>query len=260
MQSQLSNMDYPKILSLEDIHNRLTKRSRILEIGFGNGEFLGKLCEEGHSVVGTEVSARMVEETRKRIPEATMLLNDQPSKVDGNFDAVCCFEVLEHVPDPISLARQFPANRIYASVPNAGRWYPKLTGRYEYWDFPPNHLWRFCNCEPLGPDRHDQDCKLQDARNLAKNQQSMPLRWLLKEAGYTQVTVRPTPVQAHDLLRMIPLRKVTGNYDDMRHNSKFGMLTSAGRRLMTPLTMPAAGILNLFGSYGVSFYITGTRQ
>jgi len=253
-------MDYPKILSLEDIHTRFKKPSRILEVGFGDGEFIGKLCEKGHSVVGTEVSARMVEETQKRIPQATTLLNDNPAEIDGYFDAVCCFEVLEHVPDPIALARQFPANIIYASVPNAGRWYPKLTGRYEYWDFPPNHLWRFCDCEPLGPGHHNQDCKLSDAGNLGENQCAMSIRWLLKEAGYTQITVRPTPVHANDLLRMIPIRRISSDYDQMRRKSKLGRLTSAGRRIMTPITAPAAGILNLLGNSGVSYYFTGTRR
>jgi hypothetical protein len=253
-------MDFPKILSLEDIRSRLKEHSRILEVGFGDGEFLGKLCEAGHSVVGTELSARMVEETRENIPQAIILLNDQPSEIDGSFDVVCCFEVLEHVPDPISLARQFPANLIHASVPNAGRWYPKLTGRYEYWDYPPNHLWRFCDCEPLGPDYHGRDCKLGDLSKLAENQRAMSLRWLLQEAGYTKVEVRPTPVQAHDLLRMIPLRRVSGDYDNMRRRSKLGLLTAAGRRLMTPATAPAAGLLNLLGRSGVSFYATGARE
>ena len=254
------NLDYPKILSLEDIGSRSQDGLNILEVGFGDGEFLSKLCEAGHSVVGTEVSAQMVEQTRKKISQATILQNDQPSEIDGFFDAVCCFEVLEHVPDPISLARQFPAERIYASVPNAGRWYPKLTGRYEYWDFPPNHLWRFCDCEPLSADNHDQGCKLRDAGKLAKGQRAMPLRWLFKEAGYTNIKVRPTPVQAHDLLRMIPLRKVSSDYDQMRRKSKLGTITSVGKRLVTPVTAPAASILNLFGSSGVSFYVSGTRQ
>jgi hypothetical protein len=253
-------MDAPKTLSLNDLVIRFNKPSRILEVGFGDGEFLGKLCEVGHSVVGTEVSDRMVQETQKQIPKATILLSHDPSGIDGTFDAVCCFEVLEHVPDPISLARQFPANLFFGSVPNAGRWYPRLTGRYEYWDFPPNHLWRFCDCQPLGPDHHDNDCKLGNQDRLAENQRGMSLRWLLKEAGYTRINVRPTPVQSHDLLRMIPIRRVSGDYDNMRHRSMAGRISTAGRKLTLPFTIPAAGVLNLFGQAGVSFYITAERD
>ena len=253
-------MDAPKILSFTDIRLRLKEPSRILEVGFGDGEFLGKLCEAGYSVVGTEVSVRMVDETREKIPQATILLNNEPSEIDGPFEAVCCFEVLEHVPDPISLARQFPANLLFASVPNAGRWYPRLTGKYEYWDYPPNHLWRFCDCEPSGPDYHDSDCKLGNRGKLAENQQGMSLRWVLQEAGYKHVEISPTPVQPHDLLRMIPIRRVSGDYDNMRRKSKLGLLTAAGRKLVMPATAPAAGVLNLLGQSGVSFYITATRD
>lgn len=253
-------MDSPKILALQDIRSRLEVNKRILEVGFGDGNFLRRICDMGYSVVGTEVSEGMVEKVQQAVPQASVLLSDDPSSLPYEFDAVCCFEVLEHLEDPEDFARKLPGCLLYASVPNPWRWYPRITGRYEYWDYPPNHLWRYCACSASGPDHHDQDCKLADRKQIATSQRSMSLRWVLHQAGYTKITMVPTPVQAHDLLRIIPVRRVSRDYDNMRRRSTLGLLMSAGRHMVMPATMPAAAVLNLLGQSGVSYYITASRS
>lgn len=253
-------MDSPKALALEDINRDFENSAKLLEVGFGDGGFLRSLCRSGFDVVGTEVSKWMVEETQKVLPEAEVLLTDDPSAISQEFQAVCCFEVLEHMTDPLSLAKKLPGKLLYASVPNPWRWYPKLTGKYEYWDYPQNHLWRFCACDPVSVGHHDDGCKLKRADQLAPGQQAMSLRWLLREAGYSQISVTTTPVQAHDILRIIPLRKNVGDYDGMRPKGRLRMFTKAARRMSTPFTYSAATILNLAGYHGVSYYVKASRD
>jgi len=120
-------MDSPKILALRDIQQRLKGHKQVLEVGFGDGSFVKHLSEVGYSVVATEVSEKMVQKTREKVPQATILMSEDPSDLPYDFDAVCCFEVFEHLAEPESFARRLPGSLLYASVPNPWRWYPKLT-------------------------------------------------------------------------------------------------------------------------------------
>ncbi|PKB84265.1 MAG: hypothetical protein BZY88_00635 [SAR202 cluster bacterium Io17-Chloro-G9] len=252
-------MDMPKIMALKDAPQRIKATARILEVGFGDGQFLRSLSKAGYSVTGTEVSQWMLDEVRDDLPDARLVLTDDPSGLDERFDAVCCFEVLEHIQDPLALARSFPGDLLYASVPDPWRWYPKLTGRYEYWDYPPNHLWRFCVCDAAEAGYHDPKCKQGLEARLAPGQGSMSLQWVLREAGYTQISIQQTPVQAHDLLRVIPIKQNSASYDEMRPRGRLGFITSTARKMLTPVTYPASSVLTLLGYHGVSYYVTAVR-
>ena len=255
----VSSMDHPKKLALRDIRASLHGAGRILEIGFGDGGFLKSLCEAGYEVMGTETSGTLVQEAQRNLPQAKIFLADDPSTLPDVFDAVCCFEVLEHLIDPVEMAKKVPSTVLYGSVPNPRRWYPSMTGKYEYWDHPPNHLWKFCLCEPIAADHHDSHCKLTRTGHLSPGQQGMSIRWLLQQAGYTRISVEPTLVQSHDLLRMIPIRKNVKNYDEMRSKGTKSFITSTARRMLQPITFPTASALNLFRAQGVSFYINAVR-
>jgi SAM-dependent methyltransferase len=80
---------------------RLPLTARILEIGSGRGALLRHLLEQGHSVVGVEINADRIEESRR-------LYGPLPiTKVDGtrlpfpdaSFDILLSFDVFEHIPD-----------------------------------------------------------------------------------------------------------------------------------------------------------------
>jgi hypothetical protein len=252
-------VDAPKLHALAEIEQQLGGNGNVLEVGFGDSSFLKSLCDAGYSVTGTEVSDWMVKETQSTLPQATVVCTDDPSEVEGEFDAVCCFEVLEHLTNPQAFASKLPGKTLYGSVPDPWRWYPKLTGRYEYWDYPPNHLWRYCLCSPVERDHHDSECKLKELIKNSDGPQVMSLKWLLGQAGYDQVTVHQTHVQPQDVLRIIPIRKNAASYDQMRPRGKFSLIFSTAKRVLAPGTYVASSALNVMGFHGVSYYFTATR-
>lgn len=250
-------MDVPKLHALAALKKTLGGTGNILEVGFGDSTFLESLYNAGYSVTGTEVSEWMVQEARLRLPNGMVVCTDDPSEVEGEFDAVCCFEVLEHLTDPLAFASKLPGKTLYGSVPDPWRWYPKLTGRYEYWDYPPNHLWRYCLCSQL---QHEPGCTLNDRIEDSDGLKVMSLKGLLSEAGYDQITVYQTHVQPVDILRIIPIRRNAAIYDQMRTSGRFRLITSTGKKLLIPGTYLMSSILNLTGFHGVSYYFTAIRS
>lgn len=89
-----------RLLRPEDVGN-------FLEVGSGYG-FLLKLMSDnlGASVTGVELSkeeARYAEQQLKVRTHGTSL--DAAGLPEASFDCVACFEVIEHVPDPVSFLR-----------------------------------------------------------------------------------------------------------------------------------------------------------
>lgn len=97
----------------------------ILEIGFGNGAFLGWARSSGHRIFGVETSAASRERARFVAIPAYERIVDLPN--DERFDAIVAFDVLEHVardelPSLLgALGQRLKADgRIIARFPNAG--------------------------------------------------------------------------------------------------------------------------------------------
>ncbi len=100
--------------------------ARVLELGFGNGAFLGFCRSRGASVAGTERIAAAIEKARAAgvtvyPPDLGALAERQPQ----SFDLVAAFDVLEHMPldkvasvlsDVACLLR--PGGRFVARFPN----------------------------------------------------------------------------------------------------------------------------------------------
>ena len=105
---------------------------RVLEIGFGNGGFLGWTRARGHQVVGIELSEPLVARARDAGFEA--LTSTDQLAPDARFELVTAFDVLEHVPMPEVASfladlrqRLAPGGRIVLRFPNTespfGQWY-----------------------------------------------------------------------------------------------------------------------------------------
>ncbi|MDQ3820571.1 MAG: class I SAM-dependent methyltransferase, partial [Acidobacteriota bacterium] len=123
----------------------------VLDVGSGSGYFLDLLREKLPDVeaAGYEFNEQMSELVSHKghtvylgkFPHA--ILNEQPGKV---FDAVCIFQVLEHVPDPVNFLKQAcsvlrPQGLLIVSVPNSVGPIRHFTSALT--EIPPHHISRW---------------------------------------------------------------------------------------------------------------------
>jgi SAM-dependent methyltransferase len=118
---------------------------RHLDAGCGHGAIVHELLEQGWDSRGIDASGWMIELIRRHAPAvadrfATGYLLEVPFA--GTFDLITCFQVLEHVEDPLSAiralaARLSPGGRLALTTPN-------LDGHVPLWPDPltsdPTHV------------------------------------------------------------------------------------------------------------------------
>lgn len=103
---------------------RRLKPDTILEIGCGQGAMGVRLAELA-CYLGVEPDAHSYSRARRRILGAggqVLHRSDEELRADRQYDLVCAFEVLEHLPDDVSavrrwLARVKPGGHLLLSVP-----------------------------------------------------------------------------------------------------------------------------------------------
>jgi 2-polyprenyl-3-methyl-5-hydroxy-6-metoxy-1,4-benzoquinol methylase len=126
--------------------NSLTKtKLKILDFGCGTGAFLQKCKDTGHKVMGVEPS-----NTARAIAEGNINVELQSSldKVDGTFDTITLWHVLEHVPDLNGTLEKLKSRleqngTMFIAVPNHqspdAKKYKAMWAGYDV----PRHLWHF---------------------------------------------------------------------------------------------------------------------
>jgi SAM-dependent methyltransferase len=111
----------------------------VFEVGCGTGAFLKILKIDGHDASGTELNQQAAAQAR----HAGLDVSVQPlGTVSKKFDAVCCFQVLEHVVDPASLIRGMAeltksGGKIVFAVPNSDGF---VNLGYDLLQYPPHHM------------------------------------------------------------------------------------------------------------------------
>lgn len=121
-------------------------RSRVLDVGCATG-YLGKLlAARGCTVTGIEydtVAAAAARDTGAYDHLYEMNISDSTQQLPpGPFDIVLCADVLEHLLDPVHVARRLaallaPDGRMIVSVPNVANVAVRialLAGRFDYAD------------------------------------------------------------------------------------------------------------------------------
>jgi SAM-dependent methyltransferase len=112
------------------------RHGRLLDVGCSAGLFSELARDAGWEVLGIEPSRWLADRARDRLGEEAVLCArfEEVDLAPGSFDAVCLWDVLEHVPDPEAfLARAAAAVRpgglLALNVPNLQSWIARALGR-----------------------------------------------------------------------------------------------------------------------------------
>lgn len=127
--------------------NDLKEYRSILEVGSGAGYFLERLKQQGKEVQGVELNAAAAAFARRReVPVEAASIENFASKHRERFEAVCLFQVIEHVAAPLdflshALTCLKSGGRLILCVPNMagilGKMDPIVT------NVPPHHVTRW---------------------------------------------------------------------------------------------------------------------
>jgi 2-polyprenyl-3-methyl-5-hydroxy-6-metoxy-1,4-benzoquinol methylase len=132
---------------LADIGNRV-RPGRLLDVGCSCGYFMEVAAAHGFDVQGVEFSSSAVAAAtpglRPRIFEGT--LEDMP--INGKFDVVSAFDLIEHVQDPRVLVKRCasllkPGGTLVISTPDAGHYLRLVMGSHWPMLQPMQHLFLF---------------------------------------------------------------------------------------------------------------------
>ena len=88
------------------------KGKKILDVGCGGGLLSEALAREGADVVALDLAEELIEIAKLHLYESNVKVDYRLQSAEslaeemaGQFDAITCMEMLEHVPDPSSILR-----------------------------------------------------------------------------------------------------------------------------------------------------------
>jgi SAM-dependent methyltransferase len=128
----------------------LAQCQSVLEIGCGTGEFIQRLNHGGRKVTGIEFNTQAAAQAREAGLEVFDTARDDLREMyRDSFEAVCSFQVLEHVSDPAAFVQEAlafakPGGKVVLAVPNSAGF--EGLG-YDLLQYPPHHMsWWTSDC------------------------------------------------------------------------------------------------------------------
>lgn len=118
--------------------------ARVLDVGCGVGQVVGRLTQAGYDAYGADVSEPNVQRARKVCPNCQIYDGKRLPFPDKHFASVGAFNVLEHVEEPEAFIAELvrvaePGGKIVMSSPNFFRvfgfrdYHPKMRGIGSKW-------------------------------------------------------------------------------------------------------------------------------
>ncbi|PWK87654.1 bifunctional 2-polyprenyl-6-hydroxyphenol methylase/3-demethylubiquinol 3-O-methyltransferase UbiG [Fulvimonas soli] len=104
--------------------------ARVADVGCGGGLLSEALARAGAQVVGIDLGEKVIEVARLHLYESDLQVDYRvqssaalAAAEPGGFDAACCMELVEHVPDPAALVADLaamlkPGGRLFMSTLN----------------------------------------------------------------------------------------------------------------------------------------------
>ena len=118
--SEQTKLSYRKVLNFISQH---TSGRSILDVGCGKGDFVHTALSDGWNIQGIELARPAVEIAQSfGLPVNQLDFFSEVIK-PASYDVVTMFEVLEHLPDPVSFLRRAqnvvrPGGLVYLTTPN----------------------------------------------------------------------------------------------------------------------------------------------
>ena len=150
--------------------NLKLKGSKVLDLGCGGGLLCEAMTDSGADVVGIDASLKTIEIAKKHANEKNLKIDYLNTNIESfnykeNFDAVICFELIEHVPNPNELIAQIsklikPNGKLFLSTINRNLYsfmLAKLVAEY------------LLNVIPRGTHRYEKFIKPSEMRKMLEN-------------------------------------------------------------------------------------------